>query len=53
MQRTRPIISPARRYGVVAITFHWLLALAIIAAFSVGFYMSDLPFSPFRLKLFN
>ncbi|CAN5321047.1 cytochrome b [soil metagenome] len=41
------------RYGAVAIAFHWLLALAIIGAFSVGFYMADLPFSPGRVKLFN
>ena len=53
MQRITPTVSPARRYGAVAIAFHWLLALAIIGAFGVGLYMSDLPFSPFRLKLFN
>ncbi|KAI1691593.1 prokaryotic cytochrome b561 domain-containing protein [Ditylenchus destructor] len=33
--------------------FHWLLALLIIGTFSVGWYMSDLPFSMTRLKLFN
>jgi len=41
------------RYDAVAITFHWVLGLAIIGAFCVGLYMSDLPFSPQRLKLFN
>jgi cytochrome b561 len=41
------------RYGAVAIAFHWLLALAIAGSFSVGVTMSDLPFSPLRLKLFN
>ena len=41
------------RYDVVAMLFHWVLALAIIGAFSVGWYMSDLPFSLTRLKLFN
>ncbi len=40
-------------YGGIAIAFHWLLALAIVGSFSVGVYMSDLPFSPLRLKLFN
>jgi cytochrome b561 len=45
-------VRPAR-YGAVAIAFHWLLALAIIGAFSVGFYMSGLPISPTRLKLYN
>ncbi len=47
-------MSPAStRYSLIAIAFHWLLALAIIGAFSVGWYMSDLPFSMTRLKLFN
>ena len=41
------------RYGGVAIGFHWLLALMIIVCFCVGLYMSDLPMSPTRLKLFN
>jgi cytochrome b561 len=43
----------ALRYTTVAIAFHWLLALAIIGSLGMGFYMSDLPFSPSRLKLFN
>ena len=41
------------RYSLIAIGFHWLLALAIVGSFSVGLYMSDLPMSPTRLKLFN
>lgn len=41
------------RYGGVAIAFHWILGLSIVAAFCVGLYMSDLPLSPTRLKLFN
>jgi cytochrome b561 len=47
-----PMNSPAR-YTPVAIVLHWLLALAIIGAFCMGVYMSDLPFSPTRLKLYN
>ena len=43
----------ALRYTTVAIAFHWLLVLAIIGSLGMGFYMSDLPFSPSRLKLFN
>ncbi|MEO7852053.1 MAG: cytochrome b [Rubrivivax sp.] len=43
----------ATRFGLVAIGFHWLLALAIVASFSVGLYMNDLPFSVQRVKLFN
>ncbi len=41
------------RYGGVAIGLHWLLALAIVGAFGVGLYMTGLPFSPQRVKLFN
>ena len=41
------------RYGGVAISLHWLLALAIVASFSLGVYMHDLPFSIARIKLFN
>lgn len=45
--------APAPRYTLVAIVLHWLLALAIVVAFCVGVYMSDLPVSPTRLKLYN
>ena len=41
------------RYTLTAIALHWLLALAIVATFAVGLYMTSLPFSPARLKLFN
>jgi cytochrome b561 len=44
--------SPTR-YSAVAIAFHWLLAVAIVASFSVGLYMHELPISPQRLKLYN
>jgi cytochrome b561 len=47
------MMSTATRYTPVAVVLHWLLALAIIGTFSVGFYMSDLPFSLTRLKLYN
>lgn len=45
--------APDSSYGSVAVAFHWLLGLALVGAFSVGLYMSELPFSPLRLKLFN
>jgi cytochrome b561 len=32
---------------------HWVLGLAIVGAFAMGVYMSDLPMSPSRLKLYN
>ena len=41
------------RYTATAMALHWLLAVAIVGAFGVGLYMSDLPLSPTRLKLFN
>jgi cytochrome b561 len=40
-------------YSATAIAFHWLLAIAIVISFSVGLYMSDLDFSPMRVKLYN
>ena len=46
-------MTSPNRYTPVAIVLHWLLALAIIGAFCVGVYMSDLPFSPSRVKLYN
>jgi cytochrome b561 len=41
------------RYTAIAIALHWLLAVMIVISFSVGVTMSDLPFSPTRLKLYN
>lgn len=41
------------RYSPVAIVLHWVLALAILGLFGVGLYMAELPFSPWRLKLYN
>ena len=46
-------MSVERRYTLVAIVLHWLLALVILGLFAVGLYMADLPFSPLRLKLYN
>jgi cytochrome b561 len=45
--------ATSTRYHPVSIAFHWLLALAIVGAFSVGIYMHELPMSPTRLKLYN
>ncbi len=47
------LLAPPPRYNAVAITLHWLLALVIVGLFGVGIYMTDLPFSPWRLKLYN
>jgi cytochrome b561 len=55
MSRPSPIPMPAdtARYDNIAISFHWLLALMIVGSFCVGLYMSGLPFSIQRVKLFN
>jgi cytochrome b561 len=41
------------RYSLTAIVLHWVLGAAILGIFAVGLYMTDLPFSPTRLKLYN
>ncbi len=51
MMKTQPLASD--RYTGTAIGLHWLMALLLVTAFSVGLYMADLPFSPQRLKLYN
>ncbi len=45
--------TPRYTATATAIALHWLLAVAIVGAFGVGLYMSDLPLSPTRLKLYN
>jgi cytochrome b561 len=40
-------------YTRTAIGLHWLLALMIVGTFAVGLYMTSLPFSPQRVKLYN
>lgn len=35
--------TPTRRYSLVAITLHWLIAAAIVALFVIGLTMTDLP----------
>jgi cytochrome b561 len=41
------------RYHPTSIALHWLLALAIVGSLAVGLYMTSLPMSPTRLKLYN
>lgn len=41
------------RYGPVAIALHWLLAALIIGSLGIGLYMTGLPLSPGRIKLYN
>lgn len=40
-----------QRYSGIAQTLHWLVFVLMSGAFSVGFYMHDLPLSPGKLQL--
>ena len=40
-------------YTRTAIALHWLVAIAIVASFSVGLYMHELPLSPTKLKIYS
>lgn len=50
---TPAITQRAARYGQTAMALHWVLAAAIVALLAMGWYMTGLPFSPQRLKLYN
>jgi cytochrome b561 len=41
------------QYTRTAISLHWLIALTILAGFSLGLYMHDLPLSPQKLKYYS
>jgi cytochrome b561 len=45
--------SSIPRYSGFAMAMHWLLAFLIIGSFSFALYMTDLPFSPARIKQYN
>jgi cytochrome b561 len=45
--------TSSTRYHYFSIVLHWILAMALVAIFGMGLYMTDLPFSPQRLKLYN
>ncbi|HVU20577.1 MAG TPA: cytochrome b [Rhizomicrobium sp.] len=46
--------NTAWRYGSVAMTFHWVIALLVIANICVGLYMGDLPRSdPMKFQIFQ
>lgn len=40
-------------YGLVAILFHWIMAIIIIGMLGLGLYMVQLPISPQKLKLYG
>jgi cytochrome b561 len=45
--------AAATRHHPVTVALHWLLAPMILGALALGLYMTGLPFSPARLKLYN
>jgi cytochrome b561 len=45
--------TKTERYTSTAMLLHWVLAIALVGIFSLGLYMTSLPFSPQRLKLYN
>lgn len=42
-----------QRYSAPAIALHWLMAVGLIGAIAMGWYVSELPMSLQRLKLIN
>ena len=48
-----PRTSDATHYTATAIVLHWMMALLILGALCVGWYMADLPLTPTRVRLFN
>jgi len=47
------IMNTENRYGVMAIFLHWLLAVIIIGLIALGLYMTNLPISFEKLKLYG
>lgn len=41
------------RYGLVALTLHWLIAVAILGMIGVGLYMTSLPDTPDKFRLYQ
>jgi cytochrome b561 len=41
------------RFGIVAILFHWVIAILIIGLLAVGLYMVSLPFGLEKLKFYG
>jgi len=41
------------KYGLVAIFLHWIMAIIIISLLGLGLYMTQLPLSPEKIKLYG
>lgn len=51
--QTREKENPIESYTATAVMLHWVTAALIISATVLGIYMHELPFSPFKLKLYS
>ena len=47
-----PITNTERDWGTLSMLFHWLVALAILGNFALGWYAEGMRLSPLQLKLF-
>ena len=48
-----PLKNSAEHYGLIAKTFHWVMALAVVVMLAVGLYMEDLPPSPDKFRIYG
>jgi cytochrome b561 len=48
-----PVRSTATTWGAVTRLFHWAMLLLFIAMVSIGFYMTDLPLGPRKLRVYG
>lgn len=49
----RTMMNDKTRYGVVAVTLHWLIALSVIGLYIVGFIMEDMKPSLQQFELYQ
>ncbi len=47
------ITNSRSRFGIVAISLHWIIAILIIGLLAEGLYMEDLPINLQKLKLYG
>lgn len=46
-------MTPNTTYTRTAIHLHWLVALGLVGTFAVGLYMTELPLSPHKLRVYS
>lgn len=49
----RHITNTQDHYGMIAILFHWVMALLLVVMLALGLYMTRISMSLFKLKLFG